>query len=98
MSSRGLSHSQAGRCALRKEWMWRTARGIRSLSSGLNGWARALSARFKRLQMNGPPMQNPITIGGLAGRGVAQVRRDAAILALELLDRGEGRDAARTIT
>src|SRR5439155_18449956 len=32
--------------------------------------------------------------GGLAGRGVAQVRRDAAILSLELLDRIEGRIAA----
>src|SRR4029434_2831839 len=24
---------QAGRCALRKEWIWRTAKGIRSLGS-----------------------------------------------------------------
>ena len=29
--------------------------------------------------------------GGLAAVGVAQVRRDAAVLALELLDRVEGR-------
>ena len=32
--------------------------------------------------------------GGLAAIGVAQVRRDAAVLALELLDRVEGRAAA----
>ena len=31
--------------------------------------------------------------GGLAGGGVAQVRRDAAILSLELLDRVKGRVA-----
>src|SRR5712664_1323417 len=31
--------------------------------------------------------------GGLAGMGVAQVRRDAAVLCLELLDRVKGRTA-----